>query len=94
MQPIDQQLQALNMDIACVVMNTVEIGDLKQKVIENHNTAIYTVYIVGQYKLLSLVYLHQKCLLITLVVKFLVIFRIRLKSGLSLLIKLLTDTIW
>ena len=45
MQPIDQQLQALNMDIACVVMNTVVIGDLKQKVIENHNTAIYTEYI-------------------------------------------------
>ena len=37
MQPIDQQLQALNMDIACGVMNTVVIGDL-QKVIENHNT--------------------------------------------------------
>ena len=36
MQPIDQQLQALNMDIACGVMNTVVIGDL-QKVIENHN---------------------------------------------------------
>ena len=38
MQPIDQQLLALNMDIACVVMNTVVIGDLKQKVIENHNS--------------------------------------------------------
>ena len=37
MQPIDQQLQALNMDIACGVMNTVVIGDL-QKVIENHNS--------------------------------------------------------
>ena len=37
MQPIDQQLLALNMDIACVVMNTVVIGDL-QKVIEYHNS--------------------------------------------------------
>ena len=30
-RPIDQQLPTLNMDIACVVMNTVVIGDLRAK---------------------------------------------------------------